>query len=139
MYRSKKLWIFLLFLFVYWILVTYSGSLGLYLIYNLIIEKKLFKVHFYNPMTNEQINSSYKVVFRYLIYNYYAFIATNIMLIVISITLFVFICYHLNLIKLNFTNNERNKQVKTIRYLNLIKQTLHNMAKKKLRNYYLRK
>ena len=132
MYRSKKLWIFLLFLFVHWILVTYSGSLGLYLIYNLIIEKKLFKVHFYNPMTNEEINSSYKVVFQYLIYNYYAFIATNIMLIVISITLFVFMCYHLNLIKLNFTNSERNKQVKIIRYLNLIKETLHNMAKKKL-------
>ena len=51
-------------------------------------------------MTNEEINSSYKVVFQYLIYNYYAFIAINIMLIVISITLFVFICYHLNLIKL---------------------------------------
>ena len=82
-------------------------------------------------MTNEEINSSYKVVFQYLIYNYYAFIATNIMLIVISITLFVFMCYHLNLIKLNFTNSERNKQVKTIRYLNLIKETLHNMAKKK--------
>ena len=90
-------------------------------------------------MTNEEINSSYKVVFQYLIYNYYAFIATNIMLIVISITLFVFMCYHLNLIKLNFTNSERNKQVKTIRYLNLIKETLHNMAKKKLRKYYLRK
>ena len=71
-------------------MVTYSRSLGLYLIYNLIIEKKLFKVHFYNPMINEEINSSYKVVFQYLIYNYYAFIATNIMLIVISITLFIF-------------------------------------------------
>ena len=128
---AKNYRFFLLFLFVHWILVTYSGILGLYLIYNLIIEKKLFKVHFYNPMTNEEINSSYKVVFQYLIYNYYAFIATNIMLIVISITLFVFMCYHLNLIKLNFTNSERNKQVKTIRYLNLIKETLHNMAKKK--------
>ena len=128
---AKNYRFFLLFLFVHWILVTYSGSLGFYLIYNLIIEKNLLKAHFFNPITNEEIQSNYKVVFQYLLYNYYAFIATNIMLIVISITLFVFMGYHLNLIKLNFTTSERNKQVKTIRYLNLIKDTLNNMAKKK--------
>ena len=128
---AKNYRFFLSFLFLHFILTTYSSSLGFYLIYNYTVEKKLFKAHFYNPITNEEVNSSLKIIFQYLLSNFYAFIATNIMLIVISITLFAFICFHLNLIRLNFTNSERNKQVKTIRYLNLIKDTLKNISEKK--------
>ncbi len=53
------------------------------------------------------------------------------MLITISIILFIFLIYHISLIKEGNTSNEQLKRSKNIKYMKIIKTTLNNMIKQK--------
>jgi hypothetical protein len=70
-------------------------------------------------------------VIKYLISKYYAFFSANVMLITISIILFIFLIYHISLIKEGNTSNEQLKRSKNIKYMKIIKTTLNNMIKQK--------
>lgn len=113
------------------ILTAYGAGLGLVLLYYFIVNNNLLKAVFYNKHNDEKVDASYWVVFKYVVGRNYAFFATLVMLIAIAITLIIFLIYHFNLIKMNLTSTERNKQVKAIRYMHLIKQTLLVVCKEK--------
>ena len=53
------------------------------------------------------------------------------MLVTITITLTIFSIYHLYLIKLNLTTNEKSKRGKMISYMKLIMDTLTCLSKEK--------
>jgi hypothetical protein len=123
-----------MFLFTHFLLVAYASTVGIIIIYTFIVDKKLFHAKFYNTVTKTELNASFLIVVRYLLSTHYAFITTNVMLFVISITLLGFLIYHLNLIRLGFTSTERNKQIKVMRYIRIIRDTLIKIAKDKKYN-----
>ena len=127
---ANNLKYFLLFLYLHSVLTCYMSCLALYLLYNEIVEKKLFNQRFYNPITKEHFETNYWIVFRYLLGKYYCFIATTAMLMVISIFLFVFQGMQFKLILNNYTSNEKNKLDKSIQYMKLICEALEDVAKK---------
>jgi len=128
---AKNYKYFLMFLLSHFLLVAYASTVGIIIIYTFVVDKKLFHAKYYNTLTKTELNASFFIVVKYLLSTHYAFITTNIMLFVISITLLGFFIYHLNLIRLCFTSTERNKQIKVMRYLRIIRDTLINLAKDK--------
>lgn len=70
-------------------------------------------------------------VARYVIGRHYAFFAANVMLVTISITLGLFLGYHILLIKENSTTNERVKRGRNVKYMDLIYKTLVKVAEQK--------
>lgn len=131
---AKNYKYFLMFLLSHFLLVAYASTIGIIIIYTFVVDKKLFHAKYYNTLTKTELNASFFIVVRYLLSTHYAFITTNIMLFVIAITLLGFFIYHLNLIRLGFTSTERNKQIKVMRYLRIIRDTLINVAKEKKYN-----
>lgn len=129
---------FLLFLLSHCLLTAYAGGLGFTLLYYYIIENDLFHATFFNSATKERIDSDYLIVFKYVIGHHYAFFATNTMLVVIGITLLVFFLYHIYMIKGGFTTNERNKQVKTIRTMKILREILIEVAKVKKYTFHFK-
>ena len=128
---AKNYKYFLMFLLTHFLLVAYASAVGIIIIYTFVVDKKLFHAKYYNTLTKTELNASFFIVVRYLLSTHYAFITTNIMLFVITITLLGFFIYHLNLIRLGFTSTERNKQIKIMRYLRIIRDTLVKVAKEK--------
>ena len=118
-----------MFLLTHFLLVAYASAVGIIIIYTFVVDKKLFHAKYYNTLTKTELNASFFIVVRYLLSTHYAFITTNVMLFVISITLLGFLIYHLNLIRLGFTSTERNKQIKVMRYIRIIRDTLIKIAK----------
>jgi hypothetical protein len=57
------------------------------------------------------------------------------MLITITVTLVLFIGYHIWLISHNMSTNEKTKQGKMIKYMHLIRDTLKALAKEKGYDY----
>jgi hypothetical protein len=53
------------------------------------------------------------------------------MLVTIAITLLIFCGYHLYLIYLNLTTNEKSKRSKLLNFMSLIKETLKGLNKEK--------
>lgn len=91
------------------------------------IKNKLLQTKFYNRLTNQPVESSYLVVLKFIISKNYVFFASNVLLLTIGITLFIFVIYHLSLVKLNLTTNEKIKKDKLIKFMIIIKQTLGNL------------
>ena len=128
---GKNLKYFYYFLFTHWILVTYAGILSLALFYYEIKEKKLFDQIFYDVKTGEKLSATYFTVFRYLLWRHYLLMASTSMYIIISFFLIFFLYYHFKLLIQNYTSNEKNRQEKRIKYMELIKKTLEQIAKVK--------
>ncbi len=120
---------FLLFITVHCVLCAYSGILGLAILYDYTIRRNLLNAQFINKATNEVVKSSYATVIKYVIFKNYAFFSAIVMLITISITLFIFCCYHLYLISVGLTTNESSKRGKLIKFMKMIKQTLKALCK----------
>ncbi len=85
------------------------------------------RTRFYNKFTNEHVETSYSVILKYVISKHYIFFASNVLLLTIGITLFVFVVYHFSLIRLNVTTNEKIKRDKMTQYMIIIKDTMKNL------------
>jgi len=109
------------------ILCSYAGVLGFSILYTYILKNKLFHTKFYNKLTNEHVETSNYVIIKYVISKNYIFFASNVLLLTIGITLFIFVVYHINLVKLNLTSNEKLKRDKMIKFMILIKDTMKNL------------
>lgn len=128
---AKNYRFFILFLFSHCILTFYAGGVGLLFLYYYIKDNNLLKATFYKRDTQEKVEGNLGIVLKYVMGNNYAFFCTVIMLIVIAIMLLIFMLYHFYLIKLNLTTNERNKQVKTLRTMKMLKEILIAVSKTK--------
>jgi len=70
-------------------------------------------------------------VFKYLLWKHYFLMATTLMLIFVSFFLFFFLYSQFKLLIQNYTSNEKNRQERRIQYMELIKTTLEEIAKRK--------
>ena len=98
------------------------------MLYAYIIEHNLLKVKFLNRMTNEVIENTYMTVLKYVINKHYPFFSTNVMLIVIGITLIAFSFYHFYLVLINQTSHEKSKRSRVIKLMKLVMKTLKNLG-----------
>ena len=128
---AKNFKSFLYFIFIHWVLVTYSGFLGLLFFYFEIKEKNLFNQVFYDVETKQAIKATYIIIFRYLLWKNYLLFATIFMLISTSLFLIFFLYYQFKLIIQNLTSTEKNKQDRCIQYMKLIIEALEQISKKK--------
>jgi hypothetical protein len=87
--------------------------------------------YFVKVESGEKIKGDISIVMKYMINKHYGFFATTVMLIVIGVSLFVFLMYHMNLIRLGYTGAERNRQIKYINIMNIIRKLLSDMGKEK--------
>ena len=122
---------FLLYLLSHTLLTLYMGVIGVIMLYYYIIDNKLMNAYFVKVESGEKIKGDISIVIKYMINKHYGFFATTVMLIVIGISLFVFLMYHLNLIRLGYTGAERNRQIKYINIMNIIRNLLSDMGKEK--------
>jgi hypothetical protein len=81
------------------------------------------------------MDADYFIVFKYVINRNYAFFAAVVMLITIAITLSLFFSYHLYLVKLNVTTNEKVKRTRMQKYMDLIIKTINQIIKEKKLDY----
>jgi hypothetical protein len=91
-----------------------------------------------NKSTNEVVDADYLTVYKYVIFKNYAFFSSIVLLVTISVTLLVFTLYHLYLVKLNISTNEKSKKGKLIKFMKLIMDTLTGLCREKeydLSNY----
>ena len=128
---AKNLKYFYYFIFSHWILVTYAAILACAMFYFEIKEKKLFEQIFYDVKTGQQFNATYLTVFRYLLWKNYCLMASTLMLIFISFFLFYFFYLQFKLLLQNYTSNEKNRLERRIKYMELIKESLEQIAGKK--------
>jgi len=101
------------------------------MLYAYIIENNLHKVKFLNKMTNEIIENTYMTVLKYVINKHYPFFSTNVMLIVIGITLIAFTFYHFYLVLTNQTSHEKSKRGRMKNLMKLVMKTLKNLGEYK--------
>ena len=128
---GKNLKYFYYFIFIHWVLVSYASILSCSFFYFEIKEKKLFEQIFYDVTTGERYNATYITVFRYLLWKNYYFIATTLMLIFMSFFLIFFLYFQFKLLLQNYTSNEKNRLDRRIKYMELIKDSLEKIAKRK--------
>lgn len=122
---------FLLYLLSHTLLTLYMGVIGVVMLYYYIIDNKLMNAYFVKVESGEKIKGDISIVMKYMINKHYGFFATTVMLIVIGVSLFVFLMYHMNLIRLGYTGAERNRQIKYINIMNIIRKLLSDMGKEK--------
>lgn len=70
-------------------------------------------------------------VFKYVIFKNYAFFSAIVMLVTIAITLALFSIYHLYLVNLNLTTNEKSKRNKLVKFMHVVKEGLTGLSKEK--------
>jgi palmitoyltransferase len=128
---AKNLKYFYYFIFMHWVLVTYASVLSCAIFYYEIKDKKLFDQIFYDVKTGQKYKADYKTVFRYLLWNNYSLIASTLMLIFMSVFLIFFLYFQFKLLINGYTSNEKNRQERRIKYMELIKETLEKIAKEK--------
>ena len=122
---------FYYFIFIHWILVTYASILSSFCFYFEIKENKLFEQIYYDVNTGQRFSATYFTVFKYLLWKHYLLMASTLMLIFMSFFLIFFFYYQFKLLIQNYTSNEKNRQEKRIKYMELIKETLEKIAKVK--------
>jgi len=122
---------FYYFIFIHWILVTYASILSSFCFYFEINENKLFEQIYYDVNTGQRFSATYFTVFKYLLWKHYLLMASTLMLIFMSFFLIFFFYYQFKLLIQNYTSNEKNRQEKRIKYMELIKETLEKLAKVK--------
>ena len=122
---------FYYFIFIHWILVTYASILSSFCFYFEIKENKLFEQIYYDVNTGQRFSATYFTVFKYLLWKHYLLMASTLMLIFMSFFLIFFFYYQFKLLIQNYTSNEKNRQEKRIKYMELIKETLEKLAKEK--------
>ena len=122
---------FYYFIFIHWILVTYASILSSFCFYFEIKENKLFEQIYYDVNTGQRFSATYFTVFKYLLWKHYLLMASTLMLIFMSFFLIFFFYYQFKLLIQNYTSNEKNRQEKRIKYMELIKETLEKLAKVK--------
>lgn len=66
-----------------------------------------------------------------MIFKNYAFFSSIVLLITIAVTLLVFTIYHLYLVNLNISTNEKSKKGKLIKFMKLIMDTLTGLCREK--------
>ena len=128
---GKNLKYFYYFIFIHWILTSYAAILASAFFYFEIKDKKLFEQIFYDVNTGEKFEATYTTVFRYLLWQNYPLMATILILIFISIFLIFFLYLQFKLLIQNYTSNEKNRLDRRIKYMELIKETLEDIAKRK--------
>ena len=128
---GKNLKYFYYFIFIHWVLTSYAAILASAFFYFEIKDKKLFEQIFYDVNTGEKFEATYTTVFRYLLWQNYPLMATILILIFISIFLIFFLYLQFKLLIQNYTSNEKNRLDRRIKYMELIKETLEDIAKRK--------
>ncbi len=91
-----------------------------------------------NKVTNELFEADYMTVYKYVIFKNYAFFSCLVLLITIAVTLFIFSIYHIHLMSLNLSTNEKSKRAKLVKFMKLIMDTLKGLSREKgydLSNY----
>jgi hypothetical protein len=84
-----------------------------------------------NKVTNELFEADYMTVYKYVIFKNYAFFSCLVLLITIAVTLFIFSIYHIHLMSLNLSTNEKSKRAKLVKFMNLIMDTLKGLSREK--------
>jgi palmitoyltransferase ZDHHC4 len=98
---------FLLFLFIH-VLMCYYGTI----ICSILFYNEIYIIHqyhlrsFYNPISNKEIQFTYTILFQYLMTIYLYEMIVYIVVIVMSITLTIFLLYHIYITSIGFTSNE---------------------------------
>jgi len=100
-------------------------------LYTYALKRNLFSVKFFNKKTNEQIETSYSIIFNYVIGNNYIFFSSIVLLLTMGITLIFFCIYHLNLVRLNMTTTEKIKKDKLVSYMVMVRETMHRLYNSK--------
>ncbi len=101
---------FLLFIFSHAVICTYGAIVGVYVFLGIIKEQDLFNAKFKNLRTNETIEPSYYILFKYLFDQETPFAFVTILCVVMSIMLGLFFGYHFMLAMTGVTTNERAKR-----------------------------
>lgn len=128
---AKNLKYFYYFIFTHWVLVTYAAILSSAFFYFEIKEKKLFQQIFYDPQSGKKFEATYATVFRYLLWKNYFLMATTIMLLFMSVFLIFFLYSQFKILIQSYTSNEKNRQERRIKYMELIQKYLKEIAKRK--------
>ena len=98
---------FVLFIFTHCLLTLYGAFIGVLTIYWIIKKDNLFDLKFKNYKTQQIVDASFFVVIKYLLYVEMHLMFMTILCGVMGITLFLFLIYHLWMIKSGFTTNEK--------------------------------
>ena len=128
---AKNLKYFYYFIFIHWVLTLYAAILASAFFYFEIKEKKLLEQTFYDLKTGERFKATYPTVFRYLLWKNYPLMATTLLLSFMSFFLIFFLYTQFKLLIQNYTSNEKNRLDRRIKYMELIKETLEAIAKRK--------
>ena len=128
---AKNIRYFFYFIFIHWILVTYSAIIALAIFYYEIKDKNLLHQVFYDVKTGQAVKATYITVFRYLLWKDYLLFATTMMLLATSLFLLYFMYYQFKLAVRNLTSSESNKQDRCIQYMKLIIEALEQIADRK--------
>lgn len=120
---------FLMFLLSHIILTFTLVIIGILISYNYIIENDLFKVKFFNKITNETYENNIITILQYMIFKFYSFYSCFIIIAVVYVLLLGFFLYHVYLINIGLTSDENNKRIKYLYYLKKLKQYLLEFKK----------
>jgi len=100
---------FLGFLFMHLVLCLYGCSMGTTIVYDVVLQKDLFRAVFVDPQTGQRHKASYMIILQYLLASEGTLIFVTILAGVMGVVLFGFFLWHLNLVRTGVTTNELQK------------------------------
>lgn len=108
---------FLSFLILHALLTLYGFVIGLAILMHLVDKGRLMEVQYMDTRTGELVKASWTVVIQYLTSVEQAFTGVVILCAVVSIMLLFFFGYHMHLVYLGVTTNEKIKMSQLRHYL----------------------
>ena len=99
---------FLSFIFLHAVICSYGVWLGYHILMATVDKERLFEATFYDD-SGEAVEVTSFIVFSYLQHTQYFFTAVIILCFVVSIMLWLFLGYHLHIVRQGWTTNESNK------------------------------
>ena len=108
---------FLAFLYLHAILCTYGLVAGYYILADIVDRNKLYEQTFVNTITGEHFKADFWIVQNYLMQEESLFCGVVLLCLVISIMLYLFFAYHMHLVYIGCTTNEKAKRSQLTYYL----------------------
>ena len=118
---------FLGFLFLHAVICTYGVWAGYQILMNICEDNRVFDAVF-QTASGERHKASPTVIYQWLHQEYALFMAVVILCLVVAIMLWVFLAYHLHLVKNGFTTNERAKHSHYKHFLEMSSQFFEEWA-----------
>ena len=107
----------LTFLILHAFLTTYGFVLGICILFHYVDSKRLFENYFVNPQTGEKFAPSWYIILRFVSAEEQMMCSVCILCLIVSIMLYIFYFYHIDLLRQGLTTNERVKMSALRHYL----------------------